>query len=44
MKVHEVRKYIEEIGRFWCSIDGLKVKWRDGRVFIHKNEKWQLDG
>lgn len=43
MKDLEVRKYIDEIERLWGSIDGLKVHWTDGRTFIHKNGKWQLD-
>lgn len=44
MKDLEVREYINEIEKAFGSIEGLKIHWHDGRTFVFKDGKWQLDG
>lgn len=42
MKDPVVSPIIAELGRLF-GIDGLRVTWSDGRVFVHKGGKWRLE-
>lgn len=43
MKDKQVAAIIAEIEKQFGSLDGVRVKWDDGRVFVHKNGRWTVE-
>lgn len=44
MKDKQVTDFLSELKRVLGTLDGVVVKWHDGRQFINLNGKWQLNG
>lgn len=42
MKDKQISDFLMDIKRVLGTLEGVIVKWDDGRDFIHLNGKWQL--
>lgn len=43
MKDKQIADFLMELKRMLVTLEGVIVKWDDGRNFINLNGKWQLD-